>query len=56
MRSGREVPQGYGSVYDAEEKIDAMIQHKKHLAEMTVSTGESWIGKLSNKELHDIFG
>lgn len=39
-----------------EEKIDAMIQRKKHLAEMTVSTGESWIGKLSNKELHDIFG
>ena len=39
-----------------EEKIDAMIQRKKHLAEMTVSTGESWIGKLRNKELHDIFG
>ena len=39
-----------------EGKIDAMIQRKKHLAEMTVSTGESWIGKLSNKELHDIFG
>ena len=39
-----------------EEKIDAMIQRKKHLAEMTVSTGESWIGKLSNKELRDIFG
>ena len=39
-----------------EEKIDAMIQRKKHLAEMTVSTGESWIGKLSNKELHEIFG
>lgn len=39
-----------------EEKIDAMIQRKKHLAEMTVSTGESWIGKLSNKDLHDIFG
>ena len=39
-----------------EERIDDMIQRKKHLAEMTVSTGESWIGKLSNKELHDIFG
>lgn len=39
-----------------EEKIDAMIQHKKQLAEMTVSTGENWIGKLSNKELRDIFG
>ena len=39
-----------------EERIDDMIQRKKHLAEMTVSTGEGWIGKLSNKELHDIFG
>ena len=39
-----------------EEKIDAMIQNKKHLAEMTVSTGENWIGKLSNKKLHEIFG
>jgi SNF2 family DNA or RNA helicase len=36
--------------------IDAMIQEKKHLADLTVSTGESWIGKLSNKELHEIFG
>jgi hypothetical protein len=33
-----------------------MIQQKKHLADMTVATGESWIGKLSNKELRDIFG
>ena len=39
-----------------EERIDAMIQEKKHLAALTVSTGESWIGKLSNKELHEIFG
>ena len=39
-----------------EERIDAMIQQKKHLADLTVSTGESWIGKLSNKELHEIFG
>ena len=38
-----------------EERIDAMIQSKKHLAKMTVAAGESWIGKLSNKELHDIF-
>ena len=38
-----------------EERIDAMIQQKKHLAEMTVATGESWIGKLSNKELREIF-
>ncbi len=39
-----------------EEKIDEMIQQKKHLADMTVATGENWIGKLSNKELRDIFG
>ena len=39
-----------------EERIDAMIQDKKHLADLTVSTGENWIGKLSNKELREIFG
>jgi SNF2 family DNA or RNA helicase/uncharacterized Zn finger protein len=39
-----------------EERIDEMIQKKKHLAEMTVATGENWIGKLSNRELREIFG
>lgn len=39
-----------------EERINDMIQQKKHLAEMTVTSGESWIGKLSNKELREIFG
>ena len=39
-----------------EERIDAMIQQKKRLAEMTVATGENWIGKLSNKELRELFG
>ncbi|MFO8053883.1 MAG: SNF2-related protein [Bacteroidales bacterium] len=38
-----------------EERINDMIQQKKALAEMTVSTGENWIGNLSNKELHTIF-
>lgn len=38
-----------------EEKINAMIQQKKALAEMTVATGENWVGNLSNKELRDIF-
>ena len=38
-----------------EERIDEMIRKKKHLAEMTVATGENWIGKLSNKELREIF-
>ena len=39
-----------------EERIDEMIQKKKHLADMTVATGENWIGKFSNKELREIFG
>ncbi len=38
-----------------EERINDMIQQKKSLAEMTVSTGENWIGNLSDKELHEIF-
>ncbi len=39
-----------------EERIDKMIQDKRYLADMTVATGESWIGKLSNNELREIFG
>ena len=27
-----------------EERINDMIQQKKHLADMTVASGESWIG------------
>lgn len=38
-----------------EEQINSMIQSKKALAELTVSTGENWIGNLSNKELKAIF-
>lgn len=38
-----------------EERIDAMIQQKKELADLTVTVGESWIGRLSNQELHEIF-
>ncbi len=38
-----------------EERINEMITGKKRLAEMTVATGENWIGKLSNKELREIF-
>ncbi len=37
-----------------EERINEVIQSKKALAEMTVSTGENWIGNLSNKELKDL--
>ncbi len=38
-----------------EEQINKMIQAKKELAEMTVSTGENWIGQLSNQEIKDLF-
>lgn len=38
-----------------EERINEMIQNKKALANMTVATGESWIGNLSNKELKNLF-
>ncbi len=38
-----------------EEKINEMIQAKKALANMTVATGENWIGNLSNKELKTLF-
>ena len=39
-----------------EERIDAMIQNKRELAELTVAAGESWIGRLSNEELHELLG
>lgn len=38
-----------------EEKIDEIIKSKKELADLTVSTGESWITEMSNKDLRDIF-
>ena len=38
-----------------EEKIDAMIRSKKELADLTVASGEAWIGDLSNKELKQFF-
>lgn len=38
-----------------EEKINTMIESKKALAEMTVESGENWIGDLSNNELEEIF-
>lgn len=38
-----------------EEKINAMIQSKKKLADLTVASGENWIGNLSNKELKEVF-
>lgn len=38
-----------------EERINDMIQSKRDLADLTVGTGESWIGNLSNAELADVF-
>ncbi len=38
-----------------EERINEMIQSKKALAELTVGTGEQWIGHLSSGELKSIF-
>jgi len=38
-----------------EEKINAMIQEKRELADLTVVEGEQWIGKLSQEELTDLF-
>jgi SNF2 family DNA or RNA helicase len=37
-----------------EEKIDDMLRSKKQLANLTVSTGEKWIGELSDKELKSL--
>ena len=38
-----------------EERIDAMIRSKRELAEMTVGTGETWIGQLPEHELRQLF-
>jgi SNF2 family DNA or RNA helicase len=38
-----------------EEKIDAIIEKKKALAESVVGSGEDWLTKLSTAELRDLF-
>jgi SNF2 family DNA or RNA helicase len=38
-----------------EERINEMIRAKKELADLTVSTGENWIGDMSNQELKEVF-
>ncbi len=38
-----------------EEKIDDMLKSKKNLANLTVASGEKWIGDLSNEELKEVF-
>ena len=37
-----------------EEKIDMMLQSKKHLSDMAVAHGEMWVGELSDKELNEL--
>ena len=37
-----------------EEKINEMLISKKELADLTVSTGEKWIGDLTNNELSEL--
>lgn len=37
-----------------EEKIDVMITQKKDLANLTVATGETWIGNLGNEQLREL--
>jgi SNF2 family DNA or RNA helicase/uncharacterized Zn finger protein len=37
-----------------EEKINQMLMVKKDLANMTVATGETWLGDLNNKELKEL--
>ena len=38
-----------------EERINAMIQSKKELADLTVAAGETWIGELSDRDLKGLF-
>lgn len=38
-----------------EERINDMIQSKRDLADLAVSSGEKWIGNLGDTELRDIF-
>jgi uncharacterized Zn finger protein/superfamily II DNA or RNA helicase len=37
-----------------EEKIDAMIRNKKELADLSVKTGETWLGDMSDAELKEL--
>jgi SNF2 family DNA or RNA helicase len=39
-----------------EEKIDRMLSAKRELADMTVSSGESWLARMSHEELRELFG
>ncbi len=43
------------SVGTLEERIDAMIEQKKELAESIIGSGENWLTELSTAELRDLF-
>jgi superfamily II DNA or RNA helicase len=38
-----------------EEKIDKMLTDKRELADMSVSSGESWLARMSHEELKELF-
>jgi SNF2 family DNA or RNA helicase len=38
-----------------EEKIDTMLNAKRELADMTISSGESWLARMSHEELKTLF-
>ena len=38
-----------------EEKINALLEEKKELADLTVTTGEHWIGDMKTDELKKLF-
>ncbi|MCH8250909.1 MAG: DEAD/DEAH box helicase [Planctomycetes bacterium] len=38
-----------------EERIDALLERKKHLAEKVLGTGEDWLTELSTEGLRDLF-
>ena len=38
-----------------EEKINKMLKSKKELADLTVQTGETWIGDLDTREIEKVF-
>ena len=39
-----------------EEKINALLQTKRAIAEMTVSAGETWLADMDDKQLGEVFG
>ncbi len=39
-----------------EEKINALLEMKKNIANMTVSAGETWLADMDDKQLGEVFG